>query len=391
MIRSLFTALLAIAAFATAFADLPDELRWHALEEELGLISEPDTLPCAQEKTPCSRAGNRNWWYLFKKGQLQMADTTVQWPRFLGFCVDVYNWADKVFSTTNPEYVAGTGKRWRARLINDNWNDSYYFRFSRNFNSIMSGDIHVLAGASLQYMAVSYSYLFDITHAITGGPIKYKKQEFGFSCGRFAAEGFFNSNGGGTAVRTFGDYKKGHVFRLDFDGIDMSQFGIDAYYFFNGYKYSQAAAYSFSKIQKKSQGCWMGGLSYTNQDIRIDFSKLPPELIPYLKLQEKQYYFHYNDYNILIGYGYNAVFNPHWLYNVTVIPGIGFNHSYEDSTEGNRRLFSLSARAMMSFTYNSGNWFVGLQGKFRGNWYQSYNFSLFNSVESLVLSGGFRF
>ncbi|MDE6342009.1 MAG: DUF4421 domain-containing protein, partial [Muribaculaceae bacterium] len=215
--------------------------------------------------------------------------------------------------------------------------------------------------------------------------------EFGFNCARFSIDGYYNSNKGGTFVRTFGDYDRGHTFRKAFSGIQMTQFGLDGYYFVNGYKYSQAAAYNFSKIQKRSQGCVLAGIAYCNQNIDIDFSQLPPELLPYLKLEEKKYHFHYNDYNILVGYGYNAVMGRHWLYNITVIPGIGFNHSYEDSTEGNIKLFSLSARGMTSFTYNNGNWFAGLQAKIRGNWYQSTHFGLFNTVQSIVLSGGYRF
>ena len=113
--------------------------------------------------------------------------------------------------------------------------------------------------------------------------------------------------------------------------------------------------------------------------------------MPYLKLNELYYRFHYNDYNLLVGYGYNCVLSPHWLYNITVIPGIGFNHCYEDSEEGSAKLLSLSGRAMTSFTFNSGNWFAGLQGRIRGHSYQSKRISLFNAVESIVLSGGIRF
>ncbi|MDE6510530.1 MAG: hypothetical protein K2L00_00325, partial [Muribaculaceae bacterium] len=106
---------------------------------------------------------NRNWWYLFKKGKLKMDDPTVKWPKFLGFCVKVYNWGDRVFSTTDPDYVVGTGKKWRARIINDNWANSYYMKINPEFNSIMSTPFHVLLGASIQYMAVSYTYSLDMT------------------------------------------------------------------------------------------------------------------------------------------------------------------------------------------------------------------------------------
>lgn len=333
---------------------------------------------------------DRNWWHLFLKGKLSTTDPTVKWPKFLGFCVKVYNWGDRVFSTTDHDYVVGTGKKWRARMINDNWADSYYLKFTRDFNSIMTTPFHVLCGASLQYMAVSYTYTFDVSHMWTGGPINYKKQEFGFNCARFSADGYYYTSGA-VNIRTFGDYNKKKPFREPFSGVDMTTFGIDTYYFFNGYKYSQGAAYNFSKIQKKSQGCFMAGFAYCNLNMDIDFTKLPAELVPYLNLKETNYRFHYNDYNLLIGYGYNAVISPHWLYNITVIPGVGFNHCYEDSEDASAKLLSLSGRAMTSFTFNSGIWFAGLQGKIRGNWYQSKRISLFNSVESIVLSGGFRF
>lgn len=400
----LLLSLLLVSALTPIYAatedTLPDELRWSPVE--IVEVAEVDSIiPIAPEFSQwgtslpadsVSRVGDQNqdWWYLFKKGKLSMSDPNVRWPKFLGFCVKVYNWGDRVFSSTDQDYVVGTGKKWRARIINDNWADSYYMKMSNKFNSIMSTPFHVLWGASLQYMAVSYTYSLDVSHLWSGSPINYKKQEFGFNCARFSADGYYYSNSA-TYIRTFGDYNKKKPFKEPFSGIDMQIFGIDAYYFFNGYKYSQGAAYNFSKIQKKSQGCVMAGFSYCNQNIALDFSKLPAELMPYLDLTDLYYRFHYNDYNILIGYGYNCVISPHWLYNITVIPGLGFNHCFEDSEGGSSKLFSVSGRAMTSFTYNNGNWFAGLQGKIRGNWYQSNRISLFNAVESVVLSGGFRF
>lgn len=390
---------------AVAFASngkLPDALRWSP--SEMMEVIQKDTLSSdgsyGEVRDSISTLDlenelrDRNWWYLFKKGKLAMRDTTVIWPRFLKFCVNVYNWADGVFSTTDTAYVVGTGKRWRTRLINDAWNDSYYIKISKELNTIMSGDMHYLLGPSIQYMAVSYSYMFDLTHIFGGGPINYKKQEFSFNCARFAAEGYYYENGGGSNIRTFGDYRneKNHkFFKIPFSGIKMTNFGIDAYYFFNGYKYSQAAAYGFSKIQKKSQGCFMAGFSYCNQDIQIDFSQLPEQLRPFARDVDSFYRFHYHDYNLLFGYGYNWVLSPHWLFNATIMPGIGFNHCYEDSQESSAKLFSLNAHGMLSLTYNSGIWFAGLQSRFRGYWYQSNRYSLFSTVQSIVLSGGFRF
>ncbi|MDE5846487.1 MAG: hypothetical protein K2H71_03980, partial [Muribaculaceae bacterium] len=75
----------------------------------------------ASDEEPSATEENRNWWYLFRKGKLKMDDPTVKWPKFLGFCVKIYNWGDRVFSSTDPDYVEGTGKKWRARILNDNW------------------------------------------------------------------------------------------------------------------------------------------------------------------------------------------------------------------------------------------------------------------------------
>ncbi len=400
--RILTLIILTFSLFAAAREALPDELCWtpktEAVVPEVDSIipvaprfTDPELRLQAIKEANESVDYNRNWWHLFKKGELKMDDPTVEWPKFLGFCVKVYNWGDRVFSSTNPEYVVGTGKRWRTRLINDNWTDSYYIRFSNEFQSLMTGSLHMLAGASIQYMAVSYTYSLDISHLLSGSPVNYRKQEFSFNCARFSADAYYYTNGGGTYIRNFGKYKNHRPIKEPFPGVTMKSKGIEAYYFINGYKYSQAAAYSFSKIQKKSHGCFMVGFAYCNQDIAFDFEKLPDPLKPYVTFEKSNYRFHYNDFNLLFGYGYNCVIGKHWLYNITVIPGAGFNNCYEDSADGSSKLMSISGRAMTSFTYNNGNWFAGLQAKARGNWYHSEQATLFNSVESVVLSGGFRF
>ena len=66
-------------------------------------------LPSGRRAEPTDSIESRDWWNLLKKGQLNLADTTVIYPRFLGFCVNVYNWADKTFNSYDTDYVTGTG------------------------------------------------------------------------------------------------------------------------------------------------------------------------------------------------------------------------------------------------------------------------------------------
>ena len=171
----------------------------------------------------------------------------------------------------------------------------------------------------------------------------------------------------------------------------MSNLNVSIYYFLNNKKYSQGAAYNFSKIQKKSAGSWMFGFTYNNLDIDMDFTELSPELKPFYNLKSYFYKFHYHSFCALFGYGYNWVWHPKWLFNFTVMPSVGVNKCYEDSFEGNDTLLSLNIHARTSLTFNHRSLFASVIGKISGNWYTSRSMSLFNAIEYFSLNVGVRF
>lgn len=332
------------------------------------------------------------WWNLAKQGKLDLKDTTVIYPKFIKFCVDVYNWGDRTFNTYDPEYVIGTGKRWKVRLVSDNWLDSYAMRLPQGVNTTMSSDVYANIGAYIQYMAVSVGSSYDVGKLFSKKEPSHKKYEFGFICALFNAELYYHENRGGTNIRKFGKFNDGKRIKEHFPGVEMYTLGFDAYYFFNNKKYSQGAAYNFAKYQLKSQGSFMLGLSITNQRLNIDFSRLPANLKSYLPDADiLNYYFHYNSYAVLFGYGYNWVLAPKLLFNATVMPSIGFSHYYEDSLEGDKYLASLNISGRISLTYNLGNYFFGLFGKMNGHWYKSAKYSLFSSIENFSAYIGLRF
>ena len=171
----------------------------------------------------------------------------------------------------------------------------------------------------------------------------------------------------------------------------MVSFGIDAYYFINHRKYSQGAAYNFSKYQKKNAGSFIVGFRYGNRDITLDFTTLPENLKPYLKIPAQKYKFHYSNYCLMAGYGYNLVFGHNWLFNATAIPAVGVNRSFLDSLEGRQYMLSLGIKGKMSLTWNISDIFLGMQTSFDGSWYRSSDYSLFSSIEDLAVSVGVRF
>lgn len=334
---------------------------------------------------------DKTWWKLLKKGRLNLADTTVVYPKFLKFCVNVYNWADRVFNSYDTAYVVGTGRRWKVRLVSDNWADSYALDLGKKMPVRILSDIYCNAGAYVQYMAVSLGYSFDLSNIIGNKPANHKKLEFGFNCARFNVEMHYWENTGGSYIRKFGKYKDGKFFKEFFPGVSMQIFGLSAYYFFNNRKYSQGAAYNFSKFQKKNAGSFIIGLSYNNLNCHLDFFQLPENLDPYLTVAKENYHLHYRNWSIMTGYGFNWVLNKHLLLNVTAMPEIGITNCYADSYDAKETLFALNFRGRGSLTYNLKDFFVCLIGKIDGHWYKSGAASIFSSVENASLSVGYRF
>lgn len=350
----------------------------------------PEPVNVAEARTD-SIDPNRNWWHLFKTRQLNLQDTTVQYPKFLKFCVDVYNWADHFFNSYNPEYVVGTGHRWKARLVSDNWTDSYALHFKRDkFNIRMLSDLNSNIGAYIHYMAVSVGYSLDLNTVFAGKKNDHSRFDFNFSCALFNADvSYYKTDG--TYIRQFTGYNLNRLVKIDFPGVKMTNFNASIYYFFNNKKYSQGAAYNFSKIQKRSAGSWIAGFSYNNLDLAMDFGTLPENLQALYKFESEQLKFHYYSYCLIGGYGYNWVLHPKWLFNVTALPSIGVIHCYEDASDGSGKQLSLNIHGRASLTYNHRNFFLSLIGKISGNWYTSKNLSLFNAIEYFSANVGFRF
>ena len=93
---------------------------------------------------------------------------------------------------------------------------------------------------------------------------------------------------------------------------------IDGYYLFNGRRFSQAAAYNQSVIQRRSSGSLMLGAMYHQSS--LDMSADKNALIIMLngdwgKISIRQF-------NVGLGYGYNWVPGRGWLFNIMLMPTV---------------------------------------------------------------------
>ena len=322
-------------------------------------------------------------------------DSTVRLPIFLNLARKAYNFYSKAFNNYDTAYVVGIAKDFKLMLINNNWLDSYGGMIANNNMKVfMHSDINSSVGLHFSYMGIGYTYMFDLDNVFGGDPSRHYKWDLSFATSRFSFEAYKSRNSGRVTIERFGNYNNKKPAKYKFFGLEQRTSGFDMYYFFNHRKYSQAAAYSFSKLQKRSAGSFIAGLLVATQNVDIDFSDLPQEMKDYLpEKEEGRYYYkyHHRSYSFLLGYAYNWVFHKNWLLNITAAPSIGWNHSFEDSVDGSRDMPAVDLRGKVGLVHNAKHFFYGLQFIIDAHLYHSKYHNFINSQEDLTFVAGFRF
>ena len=151
--------------------------------------------------------------------------------------------------------------------------------------------------------------------------------------------------------------------KRDFDGLETTTLGVNAYYIFNHRRFSYPAAFSQSTVQRRSAGSWKVGIQYCRHTLRFSPEMLPQPLqsglIDQLRISEVRY----NDYSLNVGYAYNWVFAP---INFDVITRAGL-------------------------VWNNGKWFAGSSLVSHIYAYRKRTFSLTNTLMYGNIYAGFYF
>lgn len=289
-------------------------------------------------------------------------DSIAQWGRFPRFVVNTYRWGDGFFNGYDTTYVKPTGYKFNAKITLDSWLDTYNFILPNRQPINMHSDPSTSMGVYLTYLAVSGGYDLNFSKLFGGTQPARKRWRFGFNCMLFAAEAYIINNATGNTLTRFGTY---HGLKLPFDAIENRTWGLDAYYFFNHKRYSEAATFNYSRIQKKSQGAFYTGFSIYGQSLNFDFSNLPPELRQQLPSHWDDYQYRVNTHNYALraGYGYNWVFAPKWVLGVSESPVVGVRFGRVNSITSKTSL-SLYNHLKVAVVWNSGRYFFGMAGKY---------------------------
>ena len=292
-------------------------------------------------------------------------DSIAEWGKFPRFCVNTYRWGDKFFNGYDTTYVKGTGYKFNVKLTSDSWVDAYNFELPNDKRIFMRGDPSSSLGIYLSYLAVSVGYDMNLSKIFGGIDRSRERWRFGFNCSLLAAEVYYSRNDVGTTITRFGDKHHPQKYDQPFNGVNNNTWGLDAYYFFNHKEYSEAAAFSYSRVQIKSQGSFHTGLSIYAQKLDFNFSSLPIDMKSQLPSGWLGYRYHVNtnNYALRFGYGYNWVFARGWLLGVSESPVIGIRHGFINS-DTEKVSLSIYNRLKAAVVWNSGRWFAGINGRF---------------------------
>ncbi|MBQ9216892.1 MAG: DUF4421 family protein [Muribaculaceae bacterium] len=330
---------------------------------------------------------NRYWWRAMKHGKVNFNDSTMRYPKFVMFCYKLYKWGDKAFNSYDSAYVVSTGKNWKLTLKNRNWMDDFTGGDGVDNARFISGAASNI-GLYLSFMAVSVGYSLDIDR-IFGAKGTSEMIEFSFTCARFNVEARKTTNTGRMSTRyklNSGSWQRGSKL----DAMRRETMGVSAAYFFNSYKYARAAAYCFSKYQRRSAGSALAGFSIINYDFRLDTAQLTQEQIE-LYNEVGVAHVRYTDYCLKGGYAYNWVINRKLLFNVTAMAGGGVKHVHTTQFHHSHNIGALNLSGSLALTYNHKRFFASLQTAANTSLYISGDYHFGYTISDLTAVLGIRF
>lgn len=334
-----------------------------------------------------------HWVSQLVKNRFNVYDTTLNCPKFVNFCLDVYRWGDKTFNSYDSSYVYSCPQKWKLMFkVNTKWDlYSVHAHDKDDPSMFFNTEPRTSAGFRISFMALGFEYMPDIDNLITGRPIYHRRTRFTFTCSRVIAELYYNKNTGISRINRFGDYNQGHFINEKFDGLTSKTLGLDVFYVFNHKKYAHAAAYCFSKIQRRSAGSFILGIQYADQYMSLDLERLPEDIKPYNPWGNRTFRVHHYDYAVNVGYGYNWVFHRNWLFNVIATPSIGLSHFVIDDIDNPRYKLACNVRSRMALVRNCGRFFYGFHASFNGFFCWSNEFRIYNQNNDVTVTAGMRF
>ena len=264
----------------------------------------------------------------------------------------------KMYETkTDTHYVVRPSTHWTLKIRTDFKATRFTVEgadiFGKHYTYEMNSEEKKTIGININYKGLSTSLSFNPAH-LTG-----KKTDM-----EWFLNFYTNSFGGDISVNNLHSFT-GHVNHegvnenMDFSGVKLQSVTVNGYYAFNKRKFSYPAAFTQSYIQKRSQGSFLLGASFSTGNI-----KMPANLINTDKGYDIRR-INMTHATLGAGYAYNYVPGKRWLLHLSALPSFvvwkNYNlYSADRQEKMPWRFFDFSVTGRFSAIYSTGFYFFGV-------------------------------
>lgn len=313
----------------------------------------------------------------------------------------------KSFDDIDTTYIVPNYYNYAAMVQNTNFFQMYRFRATSDDGHIQTIKMvprpSFRIGPYFGWRWIFLGYTFDMRHPSQAGEktelsLSLYSSMLGVDMMYIRNKGNFNIR----RVRGFGDTDD-MVRELSFDGAETYTAGLNLYYVFNHRRFSYPAAFAQSTVQRRSQGSWMAGFRYDSQRIKVDWDRLPPSLLhpssptsvgllPEMRVPSISY----RNYSLSVGYAYNWVFAPRFLFSISLSPSIGLKsikgeRMTSDTFWTNVKNFNIDFIARSGLVWNTNQFFAGVSAITHFYDFRRDRFTINNMVNYVNLYVGFNF
>lgn len=322
---------------------------------------------------------------------LHMADSLIVSNKVVKEGIKTYNWVEKVFNTYDTAYVAGMTNDFYLTLYSKNWLEKYRLNFRQGGHMNLSSDVMTNIGLDISWRFISVGYDENLNKFFNG----YERRQRSFNLTINSALlnfNFYIQNNRLTAdMNSFSTPAIVYPYSVRFNGMRTNRWGLNVCYFIKNRRYSQAAAFTYTRFQTKSAGSFFIGAAFYDNKYVFDFSTLPDEVVDNLPsvMENHTYRAHLRDYFLAGGYAFNWVLSQRLMIGVSESPLIGYRSGYVNPNTQSK--FSFGNYLRLSVIYNINRFFIGGQGDLYSSYVRDRDVNLVENVITFRISVGCHF
>ena len=310
------------------------------------------------------------------------------------------------FTDIDTNYVEPQHYNWSLMMQSINTYDYYRLGTSGPDGQSVSfaPSLGIKIGPYFGWRWIFLGYTFDLRNFnLFHGKRKLEIDASIYSA-QIGADVFYRRSVDGYKVRRIrlGDVDTTPLEGMAFDGLNVSITGLNLYYIFNHKRFSYPAAFAQSTCQKISCGSWMAGIGYTNHHLYFDYKRMESMVRNNLGHEVKLdsglmvHAVKYRDFSASLGYAYNWVFAPRWLFCSSLSLALGYKWSMAE-TVGEEDMgfsfnnFNIDGIGRFGLVWNNTRWYAGASAIVRAYNYHKSRFAANNIFGDFCLYAGINF